>query len=157
MSSTWHCRYVVTDDGAQDESMVHVACAQSGIAAADVGDDCWNSMKRITETITVRHAMHSSIIADLKAVYNEVYTANGTAEQFVSGMSAWVAKYSAHIPDKAVHAAVFSQARFVGCLLINNIWTSCRVLEPMLMNVGMRSCCVFVSILLMCVLIICIL
>ena len=101
----WHCQYVVTDNGVQDEGMVHLACAQSGIAAAVVGDDCWHSMKRITDKIPFRHPLHANILADLKAAYNNVYAADGTPELFISNMNDWLAKYEATIPAASSQAA----------------------------------------------------
>ena len=55
--------------------------------------------------------MQPCIIDDLKAVYSHVYETNGTSERFVSGMSAWIAKYQSHVSPAAVHAASVQQAK----------------------------------------------
>jgi hypothetical protein len=42
LPAAFYCKYVVTDNAAQDDRLVRDACVHCGIAPAAVGEDCWH-------------------------------------------------------------------------------------------------------------------
>lgn len=101
------CRYVVTDNGAGDESMVQKVGFDARMQQTVlVGDDAWHSRGRIFDKMpSTKFPKDHAASVDLMQAYGLLERRDTTVASFQQALDAWLTKHDNELPQAAKNVA----------------------------------------------------